>query len=102
MLRAGSGIWIELVSTGGGMTTVWKFHLPDMRSVVPMPIGSTVLSVQYQDDQLCLWARVDHNADHEMRVFGIFGTGHLIPEGSTYVGTVQEGRFVWHVFEEIP
>jgi hypothetical protein len=36
----------------------------------------------------------------EERYFRIYGTGHTMPEAcGKYIGTVQQGAFVWHVFE---
>lgn len=38
------------------------------------------------------------------RLFRIFGTGHLIPDGYVYRGTAErtsEG-FMWHLFERVP
>lgn len=85
------------------MKVIWKFPLPDIRSTVPMPVGASVLSVQYQGDQLCLWAMVDPVRSHELRVFEMFGTGHQIPSaGAVYVGTVQDRQFVRHLFEVNP
>ena len=55
-----------------------------------------------QNDELCLWIEVDLSNNSEFRTFGVFGTGHQIPEGWFYHGTALDldGAFVWHVYEK--
>jgi hypothetical protein len=65
-----------------------------------VPIGGVVRHVNMQDDQMCLWIEVDLSKDSEFRTFGVFGTGHQIPEGWFYHGTVLDGAFIWHIYEE--
>lgn len=83
----------------------WKYPLPCAGSTeIPMPRGAKVLTVQTQNHQPVLWARVDTNEwMFESRVFHIRGTGHPFDghEGE-YVGTFQleGGRLVFHVFED--
>jgi hypothetical protein len=67
-----------------------------------MPKGSEILDAQIQGDTLCLWAIVNPIEEEEDRKIHIVGTGNLFPEiECCYLGTVQDGNFVWHVFEEI-
>jgi hypothetical protein len=84
---------------------VWKFHVPltpNGRFELKMPKGAEILSLQLQgsDPEPFIWALVDpHNGDAE-RLFQIVGTGHEeVTKYHHYIGTYQEGRFVWHVFE---
>jgi hypothetical protein len=46
---------------------------------------------------------VDIDAECEFRNFAIVGTGHDFPEADdfTYINTIQDGPFVWHIFELI-
>jgi hypothetical protein len=88
------------------MTTIWKYPLKAVeRQVVEMPKGATILSVQTQHGDVCIWALVDPEAKKESRTIWIVGTGHEMPEGIhlRYLGTTQTpgGTFVPHVFEEI-
>lgn len=84
------------------MNTIHKFSLQLAdRQYVSMPVGAQILSVQDQAGQLVLWAHVDEHASHEKRDFVIVGTGHECPEGLVYLATVQQGRCVWHVFEDV-
>ena len=68
-----------------------------------MPINAQVLTVQFQNDQLCLWARVDSEEEQvEKREFRRYGTGLEVNEFDLeYISTVQEGNgsLVWHIFE---
>jgi anti-sigma-K factor RskA len=72
------------------------------RQSVSMPKGATILDVQYQGSSLQLWALVNPDAEHELRVIDIFGTGHPIDNAPrSYITTVQaySGSLVLHVFE---
>jgi hypothetical protein len=45
---------------------------------------------------------VDTESEMEEMRLQVFGTGHEIPDDWEHVGTVQDGEFVWHIFEELP
>jgi len=68
-----------------------------------MPPGSRIVHVAIQGITPHLWAEVIRCADDspEMvpRKFTVIGTGQPMPIGSTYVGTVHQPPFVWHVVE---
>lgn len=84
------------------MNTIWKYILPlTAKQIVFMPRGARILTVQIQEGNICLWAIVDTDNGNEERRFAIVGTGapNEIPTDSTYIGTCQDGAFVWHVFE---
>ena len=85
------------------MSVIYKFPLRVTdEQTINMPTGAKILSVQFQNDQLCVWARIDNEYFKSKRTFLIVGTGHRFPDdGRQYIGTVQQGPFVWHVFEEI-
>lgn len=80
---------------------VWKFPLTYLDRL-EMPKGATILSCQPQGEQVCLWALVDPAAEKEIRECATIGTGWTIDDVArvAYVGTVQVGEFVWHVFEK--
>jgi len=80
---------------------IWKFQLTSME--IPMPVGAEICAFQYQHGVPCVWAIVDPDVMKEVRRFRIFGTGHELPgpDKCCYVGTVQDGSFVWHLFELI-
>lgn len=89
------------------MRTIYKypFNIGD-RFVVSMPAGAVVLSCQVQAGTPCLWAMVETDRPPELRVFGVFGTGHPLPADlgpdSEFLGTLVMGRLVWHVWELKP
>ncbi len=86
--------------------TIWKFELKitDTQDV-KMPSGTKILSVQNQNNKACLWGLLVPNGNNELRTIEIFGTGSIIPyDGGVervFIGTIQDGTLVWHVFERI-
>lgn len=64
-----------------------------------MPEGAKILSIQTQFDQVCIWAMVDEDKRPTQRFFQIIGTGQGFDTNRKYLATVQQGSFVWHIFE---
>lgn len=89
------------------MNTIHKYqlHITDEQSIT-MPVGAEILTVQNQQETLCIWAIVDdEKQEKELRHFVIRGTGHKLYETINphkYLGSVQfrGGELVWHVFEK--
>lgn len=82
--------------------TIHKYVLPFFDRVpLRMPADANVLSVGEQGGRVCLWAEVDTDTYAETRAFCLRGTGNPLDgtEGR-FIGTVQIGLFVWHVYEE--
>ena len=86
--------------------TIWKFPIKVVGiQTITMPKNSHVLSIQSQNNNPCIWALVDPNAEREQRRFEIIGTGHPVPnrEGlkREFITTFQldGGAFVGHAFE---
>jgi len=91
------------------MTTIWKFELPiEDQPSIDMPIGARILSVGVQnaatDRKLMLWAYIPKTeVKTETRYFFVLGTGNPIPwdlSESAFVGTVQMGSHIWHVWDQ--
>lgn len=82
---------------------VYKYSLTDRNSLhrVSMPKEAKILSAQMQGRDLQLWALITEAADEVEREFLILGTGvpFVGPCSVKFIDTVQEGPFVWHVFE---
>ena len=58
-----------------------------------------VISCQIQNDKLCVWYIVDdHNGRDQVLSFQVIGTGNPFEIGNSYLATVQQNQFVWHVF----
>lgn len=89
--------------------SVWKYPLGNWETGMfsaEMPRGAEVLSLQWQHDELCMWALVNPDAMVEQRHFIIVGTGHEVTgddsiSSSSFVGTFQYlgGDLIFHVFE---
>lgn len=100
------------------MTTIWKYKLtyklgaPLEEQELEMPMGAAPLTVQMQEDALCLWAIVNPEAPKLNHKVYVFGTGGRLPDIDPtvthryrhgyiergYIGSVQDGPYVWHVF----
>ncbi len=82
--------------------TIWKFPLLNMPYDVTMPEGSKILKVDMQGGVPTIWVGVDTDMPDEIRKFIIYGTGAVIRQEHTYasyIETVFDGPFVWHIFE---
>ena len=92
------------------MLTIYKYHIPLADTfTLELPTVRCVLTVQEQDeayrpDSLCIWAHVDTEAPKRQERLHIVGTGHPIdfPLETPYIGTVQMGPRLWHVFGPEP
>lgn len=86
------------------MKTIWKFEVTD--EPIVMPERAQILKVGYQFVTLCLWALVDPAKPKQQRRIVVLGTGFeredAEMEGLTYIDTVFDGSFVWHVFDGGP
>ncbi len=88
------------------MRAVWKFPL-GRASIqdVQMPRDAQILHVGLQGGWLNVWAGVDpvFRDDTVPRRIQVVGTGHEeLPDNVWHLGTVQQGPYVWHVFEVFP
>lgn len=84
------------------MRTIHKFDLTvGTVNAVEIPSHAIIRHLGVQDGIIRLWVEVDTNKfSRENRVFCVYGTGHEIGGcREHYVGTVQIGPFVWHVYE---
>ena len=86
------------------MATIYKYKLQPGRTVLDLPDGAKVLTVQMQGDDACLWALVEPHKPTGSRFFDVYGTGHPAPaDPGDYVATFQQrnawGALVFHVFD---
>lgn len=76
-----------------------KWDVP-LGETVTLPPEAEPIHVAVQDDQFRVWTKDNKG----LAMLGLgqtvqwFGTGGTPPPGSGYVGTVHDGRFVWHLF----
>lgn len=89
------------------MRTIYKYQMGYIdfggtKKSFEMPWSSKIIHVDNSIDiphSLVLWALVDTNARTEIRHFEVVGTGHPVPEFSTYIGTIRDEFLVLHLFE---
>lgn len=87
------------------MRKIFKYEiaLVDGLQRIKMPKNAKVLSFQNQTGTMQIWVLLNPDEkQQEDRCFVIIGTGHPIqPEDYelSFVGTAQQGPFVWHLFE---
>jgi len=94
--------------------TIWKYPLTKRGNVdlkeldeeIEMPcvrrilrVGPDPASVE-RPHHWAIWAMVNPNAPKDMCKISVRGTGHDVTDVAhdTYIGTVFEGPYVWHVF----
>jgi hypothetical protein len=84
------------------MRTVFKYPLQLISGAqtIKMPYEADVVFVDMQNGILTIWAEVDTEEEVIDRGFEVFGTGHSIPDGRTFVGTAHSpDGYLWHVYE---
>ena len=78
---------------------IWKFKVSGS---IQIPMDSQILTVQIQNDEPYIWVKVNPENDVETRTFEVVGTGHSFDDTNMkYIGTFQDGPFVWHLFENL-
>lgn len=85
-------------------TTIHKFTLRPRPSfgaqAIDLPVDAQILDCQMQGGRLALWALLDPSATSLLRAFRVYATGTGLPTApGRYIATVQDGPYVWHVFE---
>lgn len=86
------------------MITVYKYIIDPNSPSIMINDKAEILSITFQGNELCLWAKVDTNNKLVSRNFNIYGTGHEIRnESLAFIGTAFLGSMslVFHVFEKI-
>jgi hypothetical protein len=80
------------------MKQIYKYKV---MGAIEMPKGAEILKLMVQDSfNVCIWAKVDPEMEIESRRFEVIGTGHPFNDtNKQYIGTYQDGPFVWHIFE---
>lgn len=84
------------------MKKIYKFQIELTEyQLLAMPKDAEIISAQSQDGRICLWAIVDTEQDEIVyRHILLVGTGHrVLDNAKKFIGTVQQGAFVWHLFE---
>jgi len=68
---------------------------------IELPEYSEILTVQFQKDDLCMWYKFNEATEKTVKYeLKIVGTGHTFTQNEfNYISTVQQGSYVWHIFE---
>jgi len=86
------------------METIYKYPLNNTSGKYDfmLPADAEVLLVKAQRNVPCIWVKLDTDKPMVSRKFRLYGTGHEIEENNLFHhGSffMQEGRFVFHLFE---
>jgi len=75
----------------------------DENQPISIPVEHGIVDVQTQDNKITFWEMVEEVSGYQTFKFGVFGTGHIIPNDYEYIGTTQQygGMYVWHIFKYI-
>lgn len=92
------------------MTTIWKYELPWIcgEHYIQMPILSSIITAQKQNEILTLWAIVNSESKREDKLFYVVYTGEKLPielkgvwnaATNCYIATIQHDNLVYHIFQ---
>ena len=82
---------------------IWKWNLEvtDLQTI-EMPEKARIMTAQFQNGELAIWAEVDPELPPTTRTIEIIGTGNPVPDAERrYIATVQESVLVWHIYERL-
>lgn len=82
------------------MRTIYKYKIPFKSASYFISEDSKILCVQEQDSEITMWVEENRDSETIPRTFVTYATGEELPDDKgTYIGTVQLGWTVWHVYE---
>lgn len=83
------------------MKTIYKYKIDrfDATTTIELPESAEVLHCAIQYGEYCIWVRLDTDAPRIKRSFTVVGTGWEIEDDMNHISTIQDGAFVWHIFE---
>ena len=86
--------------------TIYKHIVePITIQVCKLPADAEILSVQVQENRVCIWFLCDPTNPEENRFIEIVSTGEKIHETLNvkriFIGTVQMHSYVFHIFERV-
>lgn len=82
------------------MKKIYKYSVGNLIEGIQVPPnGAEFLCLQVQGAPMT-WFLVDTNEQESDRAFKVVGTGHEFPENHKYLGSWQDGPFVWHLLED--
>ena len=87
------------------MHTIFKQRLDICdKQVVEMPEGASILHIDRQDGQPCIWYECDTDMPTTKVTILCFGTGYCMDDAPAmeHIGTVQIDGYVWHYYRKLP
>lgn len=87
------------------MKTIWHYSLVSRPGcqAVSIPAGGKVLCAANREGRPTIYVEVESDARRQLRTFWTLGTGNPMPDTDvplTYIGTVQQPPYWWHIYEE--
>ena len=79
--------------------TRYPFDPANVEQRMEMPEGAVIRHAAMYGKAITLWADENPANPKEMREFTVRGTSQHLPEGGTFVATIMDPPFVWHIFE---
>lgn len=87
---------------------IWKQHISRLRGIynlfetkIELPKDASILSLKVIGDDLNMWFKFNPTSKTNLESYTIriVGTGFETPtDGFSYIDTIIDGMFVWHVF----
>lgn len=87
---------------------IWKQHISRLRGIhnlfetkIELPKDASILSLKVIGDDLNMWFKFNPTSKTNLESYTILivGTGFETPtDGFSYIDTIIDGMFVWHVF----
>jgi hypothetical protein len=85
--------------------TIWKYVFPyrifDRFELIDIPEKGEILHVGIQNENICLWIKVNTENKKEERAFILRGTDKELKVEEEYIGTVMDNSYVFHIFEQV-
>ena len=79
--------------------TRYRFDPANVEQRMEMPEGAVIRHAAMYGKSIALWVDENPANPKEMREFTVRGSGQNLPEATTFVGTIMDPPFVWHIFE---
>jgi hypothetical protein len=83
------------------MIVIYKYKLLGHKGIIKSYDEARFIHFALQDDGIpCVWAMVDNDGNEYEYEYKIVGTGQKLTyiDKDNYIGTLQQGPFVWHLF----
>jgi hypothetical protein len=83
---------------------IYKYSITSTITTLFLPVGAKILTLQMQHGVPFIWIeRTEEAIELKERKIKKVGTGESFNADSnhSYIGTIQEGPYVWHYYEVV-